>query len=64
MASEVVTLEWAGTLNGRQSLKVTATGGTVMIQSGAFRAKVVRADIKAANGVIHVIDTVMFPLVR
>ena len=33
------------------------TGGTVMVDN----AKVVKTDIEAANGVIHVIDTVMLP---
>jgi uncharacterized surface protein with fasciclin (FAS1) repeats len=59
MASQVVTLKDAKTVNG-QSVKISATGGTVMVD----KAKVVKTDIKAANGVIHVIDTVMIPAAK
>ena len=59
MASQVVTLKDAKTVNG-QSVKISATGGTVMVD----KAKVVKTDIKAANGVIHVIDTVMLPAAK
>lgn len=37
--------------------KLTAKGGSVMID----KAKVVKADIEASNGVIHVIDSVIMP---
>jgi uncharacterized surface protein with fasciclin (FAS1) repeats len=40
-----------------QSLTVSANRGTVMVDN----AKVVKADIVASNGVIHVIDTVVVP---
>jgi uncharacterized surface protein with fasciclin (FAS1) repeats len=40
-----------------QSLTVTAKNGAVMIDN----AKVVKTDIAASNGVIHVIDTVVLP---
>lgn len=46
----------AETVEGR-SLNVDATGGSVMIND----ATVTMADIKADNGVIHVIDTVLIP---
>ena len=59
MASQVVTLKEAKTVNG-QSVKISATGGTVMVD----KAKVVKTDIKASNGVIHVIDTVMLPAAK
>jgi uncharacterized surface protein with fasciclin (FAS1) repeats len=36
---------------------VAANGGTVTVNN----AKVVKADIPASNGVIHVIDTVIMP---
>jgi uncharacterized surface protein with fasciclin (FAS1) repeats len=36
---------------------IDATGGSVMVQY----AKVVKADIAADNGVIHVVDTVIMP---
>lgn len=40
-----------------QSLRVTASGGKVMIDN----AQVTKTDIAASNGVIHVIDTVVIP---
>ena len=46
----------AKTLNG-QSLDVAVRGGKVFVNS----AQVIRADILASNGVIHVIDTVLLP---
>ncbi len=39
------------------SLTITAHNGTVMVND----AKVIKTDIKADNGVIHVIDTVLMP---
>jgi transforming growth factor-beta-induced protein len=56
MASDVVKLSAAKTLNGQQ-VDVKVKGKTVMIDG----AKVVTTDIKARNGVIHVIDTVILP---
>ena len=44
------------TVNG-QSLNVKADAMGVMVNN----AKVVTADVKASNGVIHVIDTVLLP---
>ena len=49
-------LSSAKTLNG-QSVAISTTDGTVMVNN----AKVVKADIHASNGVIHVIDTVILP---
>ncbi len=40
-----------------QSIKVTTSGGNVMIDN----AKVTKTDITASNGVIHVIDSVVLP---
>ena len=40
-----------------QSLTVSNKGGAVMVDD----AKVVKTDIAASNGVIHVIDTVLMP---
>ena len=40
-----------------QSLTVTTMNGAVMVDN----AKVVKTDIVASNGVIHVIDTVVLP---
>jgi uncharacterized surface protein with fasciclin (FAS1) repeats len=53
-AAKVVALSSAKTLNG-ENLQITATGGNVMVNN----AHVVKADIPASNGVIHVIDTVI-----
>jgi uncharacterized surface protein with fasciclin (FAS1) repeats len=58
MAAQVITMngQEAKTVNG-QAVKITVRGGAVTV--GA--AKVVTTDIKATNGVIHVIDSVMLP---
>ena len=56
MASDVVTLESAATLNG-QSVDIKVWGGKVMIDD----AEVVTTDIEATNGVIHVINKVILP---
>ena len=39
------------------TIDIKASGGTVMVDN----AKVVKTDIDAANGVIHVIDAVILP---
>lgn len=59
MASDVTGLESAPTLEGR-SIQFQVNDGTVTL-NGQNTATVVQADIKAANGVIHVIDTVLLP---
>jgi uncharacterized surface protein with fasciclin (FAS1) repeats len=55
MAADVVKLTEAKTVQG-QSVKI-ATAGGVMVDN----AKVVKTDVPATNGVIHVIDTVIMP---
>jgi len=40
-----------------QSLTVSTKGGAVMVDD----AKVIKTDIAASNGVIHVVDTVLMP---
>jgi uncharacterized surface protein with fasciclin (FAS1) repeats len=55
-AAKVVKLRSIKTLNG-QSLKVRVSHGTVTIGG----ARVVKADIGASNGVIHVINQVLIP---
>jgi len=55
-AAQVVKMSSAKTVNG-QNLKLTVDDGTVMVND----AKVVKADVLASNGVIHVIDTVLLP---
>jgi uncharacterized surface protein with fasciclin (FAS1) repeats len=56
MAADVVKLDKAETLSG-QEVYIKVKGDNVMIN----KSKVVKADIKAKNGVIHVIDTVLIP---
>ncbi|HEX3037354.1 MAG TPA: fasciclin domain-containing protein [Thermodesulfobacteriota bacterium] len=55
-AAEVVNLSSAKTVNGKE-LEVSVNDGTVMVDD----AKVIKTDIMASNGVIHVIDTVVLP---
>jgi uncharacterized surface protein with fasciclin (FAS1) repeats len=56
MAADVVKVSEAKTVQGG-SVKVSAMGGKVMVDN----AHVVKTDIVASNGVIHVIDTVILP---
>jgi uncharacterized surface protein with fasciclin (FAS1) repeats len=56
MAAQVTKLPSAKTVNGA-SLSIHAMGGKVMVDN----ATVIKADIAASNGVIHVIDTVVLP---
>lgn len=56
MAADVVNLKTAKTVNGKP-LSISAANGSVMVNN----AKVIRTDISASNGVIHVIDTVVLP---
>ena len=55
-AADVVKLTSAKTLNG-QSVTISVNGGVVKVDD----ATVVKTDIVASNGVIHVIDTVLMP---
>ncbi len=56
MAADVKTMK-AKTVNG-QSLDVQVTAEGVSVDS----AKVVKTDVDASNGVIHVIDAVVLPM--
>ena len=56
MAADVVKVKEAKTVQGG-SLKVSTAGGTVKVDN----ANVVKTDIAASNGVIHVIDSVVLP---
>lgn len=56
MAAQAAKLTSAKTVNGAD-IKISAMNGNVMIN----QAHVVKADIKASNGVIHVIDAVILP---
>ena len=55
-AAEVVTLDKAKTVNGAEA-DITVDGGKVKVDG----ANVVKTDIVASNGVIHVIDAVILP---
>jgi uncharacterized surface protein with fasciclin (FAS1) repeats len=55
-AADVVKLSSAKTLNG-QSVTIKTMGGKVFING----ATVIKPDIAATNGTIHVIDTVLMP---
>ena len=55
-AAQVVKLSSAKTVNG-QNVQISAAGNSVKVND----AQVVKTDIKASNGVIHVIDTVLLP---
>lgn len=56
MASDVVKLKSAKTVEG-QSVMIKTKGGKVMVDG----ANVIKTDIEASNGVIHVIDSVLMP---
>ena len=55
-SAEVVKLRSAKAVSG-DTIEIKATGGNVMVDN----AKVVKTDIAASNGVIHVIDAVILP---
>ena len=55
MAADVKTMK-AKTVNGKE-LNIKVEGGSVTVDN----AKVVKTDVAASNGVIHVIDTVVLP---
>ncbi len=55
-AADVIKLKSAKTLNG-ETAKISVNDGKVMVDG----AQVIKTDITASNGVIHVIDTVILP---
>lgn len=55
-SGDVVKLDSATTVNGAE-VQIDVDGSSVMIDN----ASVIAADIKASNGVIHVIDSVILP---
>jgi len=59
MAADVVKLTEAETLLGKK-VAIKVDGGKVMVGG----ANVIKTDIEASNGVIHVIDTVLLPPVE
>lgn len=56
MAKDVASLKEAKTVQG-QSLEVSIKDGAAMVDD----AKIVKTDIAASNGIIHVIDRVVLP---
>ena len=56
MSQDVVKLDSAKTVEG-QTVTIKVVDGGVMVND----AHVIKADIEASNGVIHVIDAVMLP---
>jgi len=56
IAADVVTLKSAKTVSG-DAVSISVTGSGVTVNN----SKVVKTDIAASNGVIHVIDTVLIP---
>jgi uncharacterized surface protein with fasciclin (FAS1) repeats len=58
MAAEVPTKTTSvPTLDGSETLSVRRHGKTVRVN----KARVIKADVKADNGVIHVVDSVLLP---
>lgn len=55
-AKKAAKLDSAKTVNGAE-LQISPSGKTLMIN----KSKVVKADIKTSNGIIHVIDQVLLP---
>lgn len=55
-SKQVVNMHFAKTVGG-QELMIKTAGGKVMVND----VTVVKPDVMATNGVIHVIDTVLLP---
>ena len=55
-ASKAATLDSARTLAGK-AVTISTKGGAVYVDA----AKVVKADVRARNGIIHVVDKVLIP---
>ncbi len=55
-AAKVTMLKSAKTLQG-STVRISTTGGVVKVNN----ARVIKADVMASNGVIHVIDRVLIP---
>jgi uncharacterized surface protein with fasciclin (FAS1) repeats len=55
-SADVVKLRTAKAVSG-DTIDIKANGGSVMVDS----ARVVKTDVQASNGVIHVIDSVILP---
>ena len=55
-SADVVKLHTVKAVSG-DTINIKANGGTVMVDS----ARVVKTDVQASNGIIHVIDSVILP---
>jgi uncharacterized surface protein with fasciclin (FAS1) repeats len=55
-STDVAKLRTAKTVSG-DTIDINASGGTVMVDG----ARVVKTDVQASNGIIHVIDSVILP---
>jgi uncharacterized surface protein with fasciclin (FAS1) repeats len=55
-AADLKMMKDFGTAQG-QRIQISSSGGTLKINN----ATVVKADVPASNGIIHVIDTVLLP---
>jgi uncharacterized surface protein with fasciclin (FAS1) repeats len=55
-SADVVKLHTAKAVSG-DMIDITAKGGSVMVDS----ARVVKTDVQASNGIIHIIDSVILP---
>ena len=60
MAADVVKLKEAKTAGG-STVKISTDGGGVKVGTAKGMSNVTKTDIKASNGVIHVIDAVILP---
>jgi uncharacterized surface protein with fasciclin (FAS1) repeats len=56
MAKDVVKMDSAKTVNG-ENFTISTRDGNAMVDN----ARIIKTDIEASNGVIHVIDTVILP---
>ena len=56
MAADVVKMNSAKTVNG-QTFTISESYGNAMVDN----AKIIKTDVEASNGVIHVIDSVILP---
>ena len=60
MAADVVKLKEAKTAGG-STVKISADASGVKVGTAKGMSKVTKTDIKASNGVIHIIDAVILP---
>ncbi len=61
MAAEVVKLDGKTVKTVQGSMAARSTSTAARLPDGQNKAKVIKTDVEATNGVIHVIDTVLMP---